>query len=225
MTNLCNIATNPLNCVMSLSINQIGGSQMAHSIMTEMTKNLLADSLKNLMLIKPLNKITVQELTDGCTLNRRTFYYHFKDIYDLLEWMYKKEAVAELEKHATYSTWQEGFLNLFLYIKSNKEICLCAFHSLGRQHLESFLYSITYELIQHVVNTQAGDMQVDDIHKNFLANFYTLAFLGIVIQWMQNGMKDEPRKVVETLSITIHGSMLNALQQYEEFNKKTQDKQ
>ena len=46
---------------------------MTHSIMTEMTKNLLADSLKNLMKTKPLNKITVQELVDGCTLNRRTF--------------------------------------------------------------------------------------------------------------------------------------------------------
>jgi AcrR family transcriptional regulator len=69
---------------------------MTQSIMTEMTKNLLADSLKNLMKTKPLPKITVQELVNGCRLNRRTFYYHFKDIYDILEWIYKKEAVAEL---------------------------------------------------------------------------------------------------------------------------------
>lgn len=188
---------------------------MAHSIMTEMTKNLLAESLKHLMLTKPLNKITVQKIVDGCKLNRRTFYYHFKDIYDLLEWLYKKEAFTELEKHATYNTWQEGFLNLFLYIQNNKEICLCAYHSLGHGHLEKFLYSVTYQLIQHVVDTQIGDMQIDEIHKNFLANFYTLAFLGLVVQWIQNGMKEQPEKIIENLSITVHGSMLNALEQYE----------
>jgi len=193
---------------------------LAHSIMTEMTKNLLADSLKNLMLTKPLNKITVQEIVDGCTLNRRTFYYHFQDIYDLLEWIYKKEAIAELQKHATYNTWQEGFLKLFIYIQTNKEICFCAFHSLGREHLESFLYSVTYQLIQHVVNTQTGDMQVDDNHKNFLANFYALAFLGLVNQWMKNGMKEQPEKIIEALSIMVRGSMLNALEQFEAFNER-----
>lgn len=192
---------------------------MAHSIMTEMTKNLLSDSLKNLMLTKPLNKITVQQLVDGCKLNRRTFYYHFQNIYDLLEWMYKKEAIAELQKHATYNTWQEGFLNLFFYIQNNKEICLCAYHSLGREHLEKFLYSVTYQLIQHVVNTQTGDMQIDEEHKNFLANFYTLAFLGLVVQWIQNDMKENPEKIIETLSITVRGSMINSLIQYEAFNK------
>ena len=192
---------------------------MVHSIMAEMTKNIMADSLKNLILTKPLNKITVQELVDGCALNRSTFYYHFQDIYDLLEWIYKKEAVAELQKHANYNTWQEGFLNLFLYIQNNKEICLCAVHSLGRKHLESFIYSVTYQLIQDVVDTQTGDMQVDEGQKKFLANFYTLAFLGLVIQWMQNGMKEQPEKITEALSITVRGSMINTLEQYEAFNK------
>ena len=191
---------------------------MTHSIMTEMTKDLLADSLKNLMKKKPLNKITVQEIVNSCTLNRRTFYYHFKDIYDLLEWIYKKEAVAELQKHANYNTWQEGVLNLFLYIQDNKEMCLCAFHSLGRAHLENFLYSVTYQLVQHVVDTQTGERHIDEKYKHFLANFYTIAFLGLVIQWMQNGMKEQPEKVTEDLSITVRGSLLNALEQYEAFN-------
>ena len=192
---------------------------MTHSIMTEMTKSLLADSLKKLMKVKPLHKITIQELVDACTLNRRTFYYHFKDIYDLLEWIYKKEAVAELQKHANFNTWQESFLNLFLYIQNNKEICLCAFHSLGREHLDSFLYSVTYQLIQSVVNTKTGERQVQDNYKNFLANFYTVAFIGLVIQWMENGMKEQPEKIIENLSITVRGSMLNALEQYEAFNQ------
>jgi hypothetical protein len=62
-------------------------------------------------------------------------------------------------------------------------------------------------------------MQIDEEHKNFLANFYTLAFLGLVVQWIQNDMKENPEKIIETLSITVRGSMINSLIQYETFNK------
>lgn len=187
---------------------------MTHSIMTEITKKMLAESLKKQMVKKPLNKITIKDIVDDCKLNRHTFYYHFRDIYELLSWMYKEEAIAQLRNHDHYNAWQEGFLNLFFYIENNKSICLCTFYSLGREHLEKFLYSVTYNLIQNVVNEVSFDLNVDDKHKNFVANFYTIAFLGIVIQWMQNGMKESPKDIIESLSITIHGNMRSALERY-----------
>lgn len=183
--------------------------------MTEMTKKVLGDSLKKLMMTKPINKITVQQIVDDCKLNRRTFYYHFQDIYKLLEYIYEEEAIIQLQTHGNYDTWQESFLNIFFYIQNNKEICLSTFHSLGREHLESFLHSVTYNLIQKVVNNVAGDMRVDDKHKNFLANYYTVTFGGLLIQWMNNDMKEKPEEIIEDLSITVQGSMLNALKQYE----------
>lgn len=92
---------------------------------------------------------------------------------------------------------------------------MCAFRSLGREHLDSFLYSVTYQLIQQVVNTKTEERQVHDNYKNFLTNFYTVAFIGLVIQWMENGMKEQPEKIIDNLSITVRGSMLNAFEQYE----------
>ena len=60
--------------------------------MSQITKKALAPSLKNLLLKKPLNKITINDITDDCGINRMTFYYHFKDIYDLAEWACLQEA-------------------------------------------------------------------------------------------------------------------------------------
>ena len=57
--------------------------------MSELTKKALAVSLKKLLSKKELSKITISNITDECGVNRQTFYYHFKDIYDLLEWIYK----------------------------------------------------------------------------------------------------------------------------------------
>ena len=54
--------------------------------MSQMTKRALVASLKDLLAEKPLDKITVTDLTEHCGVNRMTFYYHFKDIYDLVEW-------------------------------------------------------------------------------------------------------------------------------------------
>ena len=60
--------------------------------MSELTKRALEQSLKNLLLQKPLNKITISDIADDCGINRMTFYYHFKDIYDLVEWSCQEDA-------------------------------------------------------------------------------------------------------------------------------------
>ena len=60
--------------------------------MSQMTKRALEASLKELLHHKPLDKITVSDLTDHCGVNRMTFYYHFKDIYDLVEWCCEEDA-------------------------------------------------------------------------------------------------------------------------------------
>ncbi|MFR8027761.1 TetR/AcrR family transcriptional regulator, partial [Eisenbergiella massiliensis] len=55
--------------------------------MQNITKTALEASLKKLLLKKPLDKITIRDLTEDCGISRMTFYYHFKDIYDLVEWI------------------------------------------------------------------------------------------------------------------------------------------
>ena len=55
--------------------------------MTNLTKRALADSLKKLLSRRPMDRITVQDVTDDAAVSRKTFYYHFHDIYDLMEWL------------------------------------------------------------------------------------------------------------------------------------------
>ena len=69
--------------------------------MSQVTKRALEASLKKLLLEKPLHKITVSDITEDCGINRMTFYYHFKDIYDLVEWSCQedKDFIATLYKY------------------------------------------------------------------------------------------------------------------------------
>ncbi|WP_434654795.1 TetR family transcriptional regulator [Thermoanaerobacterium thermosaccharolyticum] len=72
---------------------------------SQITKKAMADVLKELMKTKPLNKISVQDIVDKCGLNRQTFYYHFHDIFELLEWIYKKEAIEKISQYKNYEHW------------------------------------------------------------------------------------------------------------------------
>ena len=66
--------------------------------MSQVTKRALEASLKNLLLQKPLSKITISDITEDCGINRMTFYYHFKDIYDLVEWSCQEDASKALRQ-------------------------------------------------------------------------------------------------------------------------------
>ena len=72
--------------------------------MSNITKYALESSLKKMMLTKPLDKITIRDLTEDCGISRMAFYYHFKDIYDLVEWACVEDAAKALEGKKTYRT-------------------------------------------------------------------------------------------------------------------------
>ena len=101
--------------------------------MSQITKRALAASLKNMLLKKPLNKITINDIAEDCGINRMTFYYHFKDIYDLVEWTCEEDAAKALEGKKTYNTWQQGFLNIFYAVLENKPFIMNVYRSVSRE--------------------------------------------------------------------------------------------
>ncbi len=182
--------------------------------MSQTTKRALEASLKNLLLQKPLNKITINDIAEDCGINRMTFYYHFKDIYDLVEWACVEDAAKALEGNKTYDTWQQGFLNIFNAVLENKPFIMNVYHSVSREQVELYLYKLTYDLLIGVVEEKASDMVVRDEDKKFIADFYKYAFVGIMLNWIKNGMKDDPQQIVDHLSILIHGDITRALNNF-----------
>ncbi|EOS54609.1 hypothetical protein C812_03384 [Paenibacillus barengoltzii G22] len=188
---------------------------------SHLTKKALAASLKQRMSSVPLNKITVKQLVDDCGLNRQTFYYHFQDIYELLGWIYQTEAVDAIAGKRSYRTWTQGFLKIFKYIEDNRAFCLNTLNSLARSHLDAYLYNVTNNLVMGVVQEVSAGMQVDAEDQRFLANFYTLAFTGLVIGWMRDGMRERPEAIIEKLSELVEGHFEQALQRYEHKAKRS----
>lgn len=185
------------------------------------TKRALAQSLKKLMEKKPLEKITVVDITEDCGVNRQTFYYHFQDIYDLIDWIYINEAETGLGGKKSYDTWQEGFLHIFSYILENKSFVRNTFHSVSRDKLERFLYQETAFLLMGVIQEKAGNLPIREDDMQFIADFYKYAFVGILCDWIERGMKDRPQDIIRRLDRLIHGTISQGLERFRTDKKHT----
>ena len=180
--------------------------------MSDLTKRALEQSLKNLLLQKPLHKITISDIADDCGINRMTFYYHFKDIYDLVEWSCQEDAAKALAGKKTYETWQQGFEQIFEAVLANKPFIMNVYHSVSREQVENYLYKLTYDLMIGVVEERAAGMSVRAEDKEFIAHFYKYAFVGLTLEWIRGGMKEAPAAIVERGSTVTHGGITNALE-------------
>lgn len=89
--------------------------------MSQITKRALEQSLKNLLLKKPLNKITISDIAEDCGINRMTFYYHFQDIYDLVEWSCLEDARKALEEKKRMI---HGSRDLYRFLRQFRKINL-----------------------------------------------------------------------------------------------------
>ena len=182
--------------------------------MSQVTKRALEQSLKNLLLKKPLTKITVGDITEDCGINRMTFYYHFKDIYDLVEWSCLEDAKRALEEKKTYDTWQQGFLQIFKAVQENKPFILNVYRCVHREQVEKYLQPLVDQLLLNVINEEAAGITVRDEDKQFIAQVYSYMFIGLMLDWIKDDMREDPQQIVEKLSKLIKGSVSMALSRF-----------
>ena len=182
--------------------------------MSQVTKRALEQSLKNLLLKKPLTKITVGDITDDCGINRMTFYYHFKDIYDLVEWSCLEDAKQALEEKKTYDTWQQGLLQIFKAVQENKPFILNVYRCVHREQVEKYLQPLVDQLLLNVINEEAAGITLRDEDKQFIAQVYSYMFIGLMLDWIKNDMREDPQQIVERLSKLIKGSVSVALSRF-----------
>lgn len=182
--------------------------------MSQITKRALEQSLKNLLLQKPLTKITINDIAEDCGINRMTFYYHFKDIYDLVEWSCMEDAKNALNENKTYETWQQGLLQIFEAVKENKPFIMNVYRCVHREQVEKYLEPLVDDLLLGVINEEAVGLTVRDEDKAFIANVYSYVFIGIMIDWINGDMEEDPKAITDRLAKLIKGSVSAALARF-----------
>ena len=183
--------------------------------MSQVTKRALVASLKNQLLKKPLDKVTISDITDDCGISRMTFYYHFKDIYDLIEWAFEEEASRILEGKKDYDTWQQGYLRIFEDLNANKPFIINVYRSISQEQVEQYLYKIVDPLLHEFVDKETQDISIQDEDKQFVIDFFKYALVGMVLEWIRRDMKTDPVLLTQRLNKLLHGGIRRTLLKFQ----------
>ncbi len=175
---------------------------MTHEEMSQSTKYALSESLKSLMQKKPLSKITVSDITNNCNMNRKTFYYHFRDIYELFIWILEQEAVDVVKEFDMLLDMEDSIRFILNYVEKNAHLISCAFDSMGRDGMKRFLYKDFEFVIMKMITAMEEEYQkqLNPDYRIFLCSAYADGIAGIIINYLSGEMKLSKEQTVSYTS-------------------------
>lgn len=182
---------------------------MKNEVISLNTKKALSSALKETMRHKAFSKITVKEIIEHCDVNRNTFYYHFDDIYALLRWTLEEESFNIVKQFDLLVDYEDALRFIMNYIEQNDYIINCAYDAIGRDEMKRFFYSDFINIVSTVINNadKKANTHLESDFKNFLANFYTEALAGTLIDWSKNHLSMDKEKTISYFKKIIQVSL------------------
>jgi len=182
---------------------------MKHEVTTLNTKKMLSASLKHCMEKKSLSKITVTDIVTDCGLNRKTFYYHFQDVPDLLKWTLEQEAVDVVKQFDLLNELEEALRFAVRYIRENSHMINCAYDSIGRDELKRFLnhdfQSILMSIVEQIERKE--NVHSDPDAKKIICNFYTEGMAGELVDLLKSRDAAQDEKSIRCISLVVRTSL------------------
>lgn len=167
------------------------------------TKNAMKDSLKKLIEQKPLNKITIADITSDCGINRMTFYYHFKDIYALVEWCIISDAKITSDGRLIWDTWEDYLANVMDVCYANKDFYLTVLNSMDASISSKYILRFSTKIAKRIVSEQAEGIRLFSAYKQRLEDYYAYAIMGVIYCWALNNMEEDIQYIVKYLSLMV----------------------
>ena len=158
------------------------------------TKNALAASMKKLMDERDFSKVTVADICEGCGMNRKSFYYHFKDKYELVNWIFYEEFLKNMDV-SRYKTSRDILEDLCKYFYRERTFYENALMVEGQNSFREYLF----ESMLPVIKTQTKDLFRDREYNLFFVYFFYEAFLAAIISWLRDGEKIPPDEFLRQL--------------------------
>ena len=172
-------------------------------------KYALAQSLKKLLSTRKLDKITVKDIAEDCGVNRQTFYYYFRDIYDLLEWNFCDATERLIRSGLDHGDWRSGVKAVTEYLQENRTLVWNAYHSISHESVSEFLKRTLRPHILSAVREEAKGLEWEPCQENvdFVADIFTLSAAGIVMEWIGTQRMEGTEERLNELFTAMDGSV------------------
>ncbi len=165
------------------------------------TKKALAQALKDLMRAQPLQKISVGDICAACSMNRKTFYYHFYDKYDAVNWIFYTECIENILR--TDALHPAAFLlELCSYFYDNRAFYSAALSDTSQNNFSEYFA----EVMSPILHLHFSDFIPDEAEREFRTDFYTDAFLAALRRWLSSPNPMPPDKFAALARRAVAGA-------------------
>lgn len=162
------------------------------------TKKALAEALKELMKEKAFEKISVGDICEKCKMNRKSFYYHFKDKYHLVNWIFDTEFIAMAVDKQYENPWELMLImSQFFYDNRafyRKALCIKGQNSFS-DHFRELLFPLIASRLRDILN----EKEVQEFQVNFLTDAIVMAFQ----RWIVENSKMTPEEFVRQVKLSV----------------------
>ena len=183
--------------------------------MSNSTKYRLADSLKHLLNTKPMDYITISDITDYCGINRQTFYYHFSDMSSLAEWMIRQEARKAISEISFPKEWRKCILRLLVMLEENRTFVLQVYHSKMSGKMYRLMFETCCDFINLSYQKFCSEKVLNDEDIVLTVRFFAYALTGVLGEWFGNDMKVPAEDIAVRLSDMMNSAFPAVIKFYE----------
>ena len=164
---------------------------------SNINKKAISQNLKELLQEKTLAKISVGDICERCGMNRKTFYYHFKDKYDLVNWIYYSEFVKIINDKEYEIGWQIAN-DLCKYLYDNWDFYRKTFYLDDQNSFTEYFREFIKSVISDdIVTIYGNEMTGDDF--DFYVEFFSNAFVITIRNWIMSSDPMPPEHFVQLL--------------------------
>ena len=188
--------------------------------MAKQTQKFIMSTFMQLLENESLDKITVRDIVEECEINRNTFYYHYSDIYDLLDDVFRVEAEKFLEQDVDdNTTFGEEYARAAQFVLKYRKAILHIYDSKKRDVLENYLETLAFSFVNRFVKKESEGYVLSDDDVDYITGFYTHAIVGNTIEWIKRKLPSGQEKFIERTAGTFNATVKDMIEQCVKENK------
>ena len=162
------------------------------------TKSALARAMKKLMRKKDFQRISVTDICESCGMNRKSFYYHFKDKYDLMNWIFYTEFISKVTSEPVESGW-ELLVSVMDLFYNDQDFYKSALRTEGQNSFWEYVHDSMLPIVTFTIE----DSFEDDKEAETMMEVFCDTCLSAAMQWLEHGCTVPPREFIENIKRLI----------------------
>ena len=175
--------------------------------MAKYTQKAIMDTFLALLEEKTLDKITVRDIVEKCEINRNTFYYYYRDIYELLEAVFRTETENFKKGLNPDTSFLEEYERAARIVLTYRKAVMHLYNSKERPILEKYLTEVSREFIGGFVEQKSENAPISAADRRFIRDFYCYALVGTTMRWIEEGLPPYETELVKRLSESFEATV------------------